>query len=92
MTAARQTLAVVAATALFAVMAVSFVGIPWPTQQHEIPVFNNTTTSNATPAGIANSLFDTYPITLILIGIILGAAMIGGVYLAKMDEGGKTGP
>jgi len=27
-----------------------------------------------------------------LIAILLGAAMIGGVYLAKMDEPGKVGP
>lgn len=84
----RQTLAVAAVAALFLVMAVSFVGVPWPTTQHEIPVVNTTS-----PGGnaIANSLFQTYSIALILIGIILAAAMVGGVYLAKM-EGGKLGP
>ncbi len=86
----RQALAVIAAGALFLVMAVSVVGLPWPTEQHQIPIVNNTT--NGTGVGIANSLFYTYPITLILIGIILGAAMIGGVYLAKMEERGKIGP
>jgi NADH:ubiquinone oxidoreductase subunit 6 (subunit J) len=82
----RQGLAVVAAGALFLVMSVSFVGIPWPTEQHEIPVYNGTAQN-----GVANVLFNVYPIALILIGIILAAAMIGGVYLAKM-EGGKLGP
>lgn len=84
----RQALAVAAVAALFLVMAVSFVGVPWPTTQHEIPVVNTTS-----PGGnaIANSLFQTYSIALILIGIILAAAMVGGVYLAKM-EGGKLGP
>lgn len=92
MITARQGLAVVAAAALFLVMSISFVGIPWPTQQHEIPIVNNTTAANGTAVGIANSLFYVYPITLILIGIILAAAMIGGVYLAKMEERGKIGP
>ena len=84
----RQGLAVAAVAALFLVMAVSFIGVPWPTQQHVIPVYNNTT---ADGNGIANSLFNSYAIALILIGIILAAAMVGGVYLAKM-EGGKLGP
>ncbi len=83
----RQALAVAAVAALFLVMAVSFIGVPWPTEQHVIPVYNNTTTGN----GIANNLFTSYSIGLILIGVILGAAMVGGVYLAKM-EGGKLGP
>ena len=84
----RQALAVSAVAALFLVMAVSFIGVPWPTTQHEIPVVN--TTAPARNA-IANSLFSSYSIALILIGVILGAAMVGGVYLAKMD-GGKLGP
>ncbi len=84
----RQALAVAAVATLFLVLAVSFVGVPWPTEQHEIPVVNGTApTGNA----IANSLFDNYAIALILIAIILAAAMVGGVYLAKM-EGGKLGP
>ena len=84
----RQALAVAAVAALFLVMAVSLVGIPWPTEQHQIDVVNTTS-----PGGnaIANSLFNSYTIALILIAIILAAAMVGGVYLAKM-EGGKLGP
>jgi len=84
----RQALAVSAVAALFLVMAVSFVGVPWPTVQHEIPVVNTTSPSGN---AIANSLFSSYAVALILIGIILAAAMVGGVYLAKM-EGGKLGP
>ena len=84
----RQALAVAAVATLFLVMAVSFVGVPWPTAQHEIPVVNTTSPSGN---AIANSLFNTYSIALILIGLILAAAMVGGVYLAKM-EGGKLGP
>ncbi len=87
----RQGLAAVAVGALFLVMSVSFIGIPWPTQQHEIPVYNTTPVNGTAPNGIANVLFDAYPIGVILIAIILAAAMIGGVYLAKM-EGGKLGP
>ncbi len=84
----RQALATAAVGALFLVMAVSFVGVPWPTQQHEIQVVNGTAPTGNT---LANSLFDSYSIAVILIGIILAAAMVGGVYLAKM-EGGKRGP
>jgi len=42
--------------------------------------------------GIFNSLFLAFPITIVLIGLLLGSAMIGGIYLAKMDEPGKVGP
>ena len=84
----REFLVVLAATALFLVMAVSFLGnVNWPSSPTSIPVYN--TTSNN---GIANQMFDTFAITIILIAILLGAAMIGGVYLAKMDEPGKVGP
>jgi len=37
-------------------------------------------------------MFEGFAIAIILIAILLGAAMIGGVYLAKMDEPGKVGP
>lgn len=84
----RQALAIAAVAALFLVMAVSFIGVPWPSTQHEIPVVNTTAPGGN---GIANSLFQSYSVGLILIGVILAAAMVGGVYLAKM-EGGKLGP
>jgi NADH:ubiquinone oxidoreductase subunit 6 (subunit J) len=84
----RQALAVAAVAALFLVMAISFIGVPWPTTQHQIDVVNT-----SAPGGnaIANSLFNAYSIALILIAVILAAAMVGGVFLAKM-EGGKLGP
>ena len=84
----RQALSVAAVAALFLVMAASVIGVPWPTQQHVIPVVNTTSPSGN---AIANSLFNSYTITLILIAIILAAAMVGGVYVAKMERG-KLGP
>jgi len=79
-----------AAVALFVVMALAFLGpISWPDSPTTIPVYNSTAASRN---GIANSLFEEFGITIILIAILLGAAMIGGVYLAKMDEPGKVGP
>ncbi len=84
----RQALSVAAVAALFLVLSVSFIGVPWPTQQHEIPVVNGTAPSGN---ALANTLFDNYSMAVILIAIILAAAMVGGVYLAKM-EGGKLGP
>ena len=83
----RDALVLVATGALFVIMAISFVGIPWPTELHEIPVYNKTSDH-----GVANNLFLSFPITVILIALLLGSAMIGGVYLAKMDEPGKVGP
>lgn len=91
MTRERDVLAVIAVGALFVVMAVSFVGIPWPSEPHEIPIVNRDPNATARD-GIANSLFRAFPVTVVLIAILLGAAMIGGVYLAKMDEAGKVGP
>ena len=87
---AREFLVLLAVTALFLVMALSFVGnVDWPDSPTSIPVYDtNPTTQN----GIANQLFTTFAITIILIGILLAASMIGGVYLAKMDEAGKVGP
>jgi NADH:ubiquinone oxidoreductase subunit 6 (subunit J) len=79
-----------AVVALFVVMAASFLGpTAWPESPTEIPVYDPNATSGN---GIANELFEGFAVTVILIGILLGAAMIGGVYLAKMDEPGKVGP
>jgi len=87
---ARQVLVVAAVTALFAVMAASLVGtIDWPHSPTSIPVYDPNATS---PNGVANSMFNSFAITIILVAILLGAAMIGGVYLGKIDEQGKVGP
>jgi NADH:ubiquinone oxidoreductase subunit 6 (subunit J) len=83
----REVLVLVATGALFAIMAISFVGIPWPTEPSAIPLYNRTSDH-----GVANSLFLSFPITVVLIALLLGSAMIGGIYLAKMDEPGKVGP
>jgi NADH:ubiquinone oxidoreductase subunit 6 (subunit J) len=86
----REVSAVLAVAALFAVMALSFLGtVSWPQTPTSVPVYDPNATSGK---GIANSLFDAFAIAVILIAILLGAAMIGGVYLAKMDEPGKVGP
>lgn len=82
----REFLVLMAVTALFVMMTVSFVGIPWPSHPSDIPVYNSTS-----EGGIANTLFGSFPVTVILIALLLGSAMIGGIYLAKM-EGGEVGP
>lgn len=68
--------------ALLIVMSAAFVGLPWKNELHEVPVYNETGTR-----GVANDLFNTWAVTLLLIATLLAAAMIGGVYLAKMEEG-----
>jgi NADH:ubiquinone oxidoreductase subunit 6 (subunit J) len=86
----REFSVVLAVGALFVVMALSFLGpIDWPNSSTSVPVYDPNATSGN---GIANQLFNAFSITIILIAILLGAAMIGGVYLAKMDEPGKVGP
>ncbi len=56
-------------------------GIPWASDLHEVPLFD------PSGSGVANEQFSTYAITLILIALLLSSAMIGGVYLAKREEG-----
>ena len=87
---AREFLVFLAAAALFLVMAISFLGnVGWPDTPTSVPVYDPNVTSRK---GIANEMFEAFAITIILIAILLGASMIGGVYLAKMDEPGKVGP
>ncbi|OGS46386.1 MAG: hypothetical protein A3K66_04140 [Euryarchaeota archaeon RBG_16_67_27] len=83
----RGILALAAVTPLFLVMALSFVNVPWPSDPTEIPAYDP-----VSDQGIANALFDSFPIAVILIALLLGSAMIGGIYLSKMDEPGKVGP
>lgn len=86
----REVLVFLATAALFLVMAISFLAeVPWPDRPTPVPVYDTNVTSRN---GIANAMFDAFSITIILIAILLAAAMIGGVYLAKMDEPGKVGP
>lgn len=66
----------------FVVVAESVVIVPWKDQLHDTPAYNNT---NASGTGVANSLFGTYSFTVIIIGMLLSAAMIGGIYLAKAE-------
>lgn len=81
----REMSVAAAVVALFVVMAFSFLGpVAWPESPTSIPVYNATS-----PDGIANTLFEDFGIAVILVAILLGAAMIGGVYLAKMDEPGQ---
>lgn len=65
----------------FVLLSLFFVNRPWVSDVREVPIYNRTGSN-----GIANSLFSTYAITLIIIALLLASAMIGGVYLAKMEE------
>lgn len=87
----REVLALLAVGALFLVMAISFVGIPWPTEPQAIDLVNRDPAAGP-QSGIANNLFLAFPIAIVLIAVLLGSAMIGGIYLAKMDEPGRVGP
>ena len=77
----RNLLAALTLGVFFVLISLFFVDVPWASETHDIPLFG--------PAGpsVAGDLFTTYAITLILIALLLSSAMIGGVYLAKMEEG-----
>ncbi len=79
----RNVLVAVSLGFFFVLLSLFFIGVPWSSDTHEVPVWNQTGTR-----GIANNMFSTYTVTLILIALLLASAMIGGVYLAKMEEGG----
>ena len=75
---------------LLLVMAVSFVGIPWdralPASECggapcEVPVTGE--------GSIGRALFGPFVIVVIVSALVLAAAMIGGVYLAKEDVAGE---
>jgi NADH:ubiquinone oxidoreductase subunit 6 (subunit J) len=66
---------------LFAVMVASFVGLPWPSEQNELPVTGD--------GSVSQALFASYPFTIVLIALVLSVAMIGGAYLSKR-EGGRS--
>ncbi len=72
-----------AITLLFVVVAESVLLVPWSNQLHEIPTYNSTDPNGT---GVANSLFGSYLFTVILIALLLAAAMIGGIYIAKSEE------
>ncbi len=77
-----RNLLVAASLAVFVVvLSLFFVAAPWVSELHEVPVYGNNSTN-----GVANNLFLSYPITVILIALLLSSAMIGGVYLAKMED------
>jgi len=76
-----RNLLIAASLVLFlAVLALLFTNIPWQSELHEVPVWS------PSGDGVANSLFGSFPIAVILIALLLSSAMIGGVYLAKMEE------
>jgi len=60
---------------LCAVMIASFVGLPWKNELREIGTTD-----------VAEIFFNNFGFALIILGLLLAAAMIGGVYLAKMEE------
>lgn len=62
---------------LAALMAYSFLALPWQPNQVE----GNQTEGHT----IAETLFVQYPAALYIIALLLAAAMVGGVFLAKME-------
>lgn len=63
----------------FVLLSLFFIDRPWVSDLHEVPITG--------PGGIADTLFASFAITVILIALLLASAMIGGVYLAKREEG-----
>lgn len=81
-----------AVTLLFLIMALSFVNIPW-TRQLPPPECGGslceiTVADGPVGQSIAKTLFGPYAILVLVSALLLAACMIGGVYLAKAEEGG----
>ncbi len=75
-----RNLSVATSLAVFLViLSLLFIDRPWMSDLREVPIYDDGGN------GIANSLFTTYAITIILIALLLASAMIGGVYLSKME-------
>jgi len=77
-----RTVLVVSALAGFLVLlSATFVDVAWSSELHTVDLVNSDTGD-----GVANVLFGPYVVTVFLIALLLTAAMIGGVYLAKTEE------
>lgn len=57
-----------------ALMMASVIRLPWGNELHEIPTTN-----------VGSELFRNFWVLLIILGLGLAAAILGGVYLAKME-------
>ena len=57
----RNALVAASLVVFLVVLSLFFVNVPWQSQIHEVPVYNETGSD-----GVANDLFSSYPITLIL--------------------------
>ena len=77
---ARNLLVAITLGFFLVLLSLFFVGIPWASDLHAVPLFS------PSGSGVANEQFGAYAITLILIALLLSSAMIGGVYLAKMED------
>lgn len=77
----RDVLVVGALAGFLVLLAASFVDVPWSSDLHDVPLYNETS-----DFGVANRMFGAFTVTVILIALLLSAAMIGGVYLAKTEE------
>lgn len=61
---------------LSALMVISFLGQPW-----------NPTSVSISNQRVAEALFQGYTMSLVVIALLLAAAMVGGVFLARREEG-----
>ena len=77
----RSVLVLSALAGFLVLLSASFIDIPWSSGLHTVEL-ENATTQN----GVANDLFGPFVVTVFLIALLLTAAMIGGVYLAKTDD------
>ncbi|MBI4415815.1 MAG: NADH-quinone oxidoreductase subunit J [Euryarchaeota archaeon] len=84
-------LMVFAVSLLFAVMTASFVNIPWPSPPPDCggALCEIQVVEGPTEQSISKTLFGPYAILVILIALVLAVCMIGGVYLAKAEGGGR---
>ncbi|MCK5548338.1 MAG: hypothetical protein KAI64_04945 [Thermoplasmata archaeon] len=61
---------------LIAIMISSIVNLPWGEEIHEIPTKE-----------VGRALFTEFWFAIVILGLLLAAALLGGIYLAKGDDG-----
>ncbi|MFQ5837374.1 MAG: hypothetical protein ACE5HJ_01160 [Thermoplasmata archaeon] len=57
-------------------MVASFVGLPW-----------NPSSQTISNESVARSLFENFAFSIIVMALLLAVAMVGGVFLARKEEG-----
>jgi NADH:ubiquinone oxidoreductase subunit 6 (subunit J) len=71
----KAVVTVLACSALFLVIIGTILTVTWPGELSQVPT-----------SDIGTAIFHTWGPTLILVGVLMFASMLGGVFIAQEDE------